>query len=226
MRLRLLVAAAAVTALPLMLGGVAASASSTVHAAPARTAPVARAVQAAPAASAIPVHLAVHGVPVSSSAATPPVTTAGLRNAPVPGDCFDTWVVSVSGTRSYLAVGTHGDDADLETYATCFNADEVIADGSGGFNWYLIAGNGGCLQLDTKNYTITNESCDSEENVELWAHPSAGNGASNWLNLEAFDQNTGVAYLADPLSNCATPAHALVEDPGNDPGCVDTWYNN
>jgi hypothetical protein len=49
MRLRSLVTAAAVTALPLMLGGVAASASPTVPAAPPRTAPVTRAVQAAPA---------------------------------------------------------------------------------------------------------------------------------------------------------------------------------
>jgi hypothetical protein len=54
MRFRLLVAAAAVTAFPLMLGGVAASAASTVPAPPARTAPVTQAVQAAPVGSAIP----------------------------------------------------------------------------------------------------------------------------------------------------------------------------
>jgi hypothetical protein len=48
MRLRLLAAAAAVTALPLMLGGVAASASSTVPAALARQAAHARTMRAAP----------------------------------------------------------------------------------------------------------------------------------------------------------------------------------
>jgi hypothetical protein len=190
MRLRLLVAAAAVTALPLMLGGVAASASSTVHA----------------------------------QRATPPVTTAALRNAPLPADCFDTWVISTSGTPSYLAVGTHGDLADMETYATCFNADEV---GSAyDLNWYLISGNGGCLQFDTANGTITNESCDSGESVELWAHPSTGFGGSFWINLYQYENNKPDPYLADPLSSCGAPARAYLENPLNYPACTSVWYNN
>jgi hypothetical protein len=230
MRLRLLVATAAATTLPLMLGGVAASASSTVHAVPARTAPVTGTIQAAPVASAIAVHLAVHGLQVSSLvlAAARPVRTVGPQNAPVPADCFDTWVVSASGTRSYLSVGTHGDLADMETYATCFTADLIQPSGYGGFNWWLVSGNGGCLQFDTSNNTVTNESCDSEESVELWAHPDEGNGTSFWINQWAYEnQNYPYYALGDPLSSCGTPAQARLTGPGTEvPACSYYWYNN
>jgi hypothetical protein len=228
MRMRLLVAAAAATALPLMLGGVAASASSAVHAAPARTAPVTRAVQAAPVASAIAAHLAVHGLPVSSSAsaAAPRVRLVAGRNAPVPADCFDTWLVSMSGTRSYLSVGTPGDQADLETYATCFSANLVQPTGYMGFDWYLMVGNGGCLQFDAGNDTVhNNASCASVES-DLWAHYSTGNDTAWWINQWALEHTNYPFYaLGDPLFSCGTPAPAELTGPGG-PYCSDYWYNN
>jgi hypothetical protein len=120
----------------------------------------------------------------------------------------------------------HGDLADMETYATCFTADLVQSVGYGGFNWYLIAGNGGCLQFDTSNGTITNESCDSGEMVELWAHPDEGNGTAYWINQWAYEnQNVPYYLLADPLSSCGTPARAYLTSPSYPP-CAYAWYNN
>jgi hypothetical protein len=176
MRLRLLVAAAAVTALPLMLGGATASAS-TVHA---RTVQATRAVQAAPVASAVPMHRAVHGLPVVGAGAAPAHQAAHARMMTVTPSTSDPY--QFENENALWIVGNyHGEDL---TGIDASNGDEYDQYSQGG-GWYTYSLNDFCWNtLGEAGDAVAMDSCPSGDTNEWFEDASIKN--SGYVELVSY----------------------------------------